>query len=237
MTTLYFIRMRSIVHLSKPDLSVSRPVLIAALTIDLLLIGLWLSQAHPVVDRLLDPVATLVSITADGGLGELANYAKWALACVVLLMAARRRASIGAVAVACVFALLLADDSQQIHETAGAAIGRAAGFSYAAGELVVWAAMGLAAAALLLAALRADDGPDPAWLLGLVVLIVALGGFGVAVDALHSAALALRPDAWALDRALGGLEDGGEMVVASVMLAHVVARFGAPAERRARPET
>ena len=130
------------------------------------------------------------------------------------------------------FAYLLIDDSQQIHETHGLAIADALGFQPAFvlrprdfGELIVTA---LAAGPLLgtigLVYLFASRSEERVFTHTMIALLIALAFFGVGVDMLDI----MVPWPW-LTATLGIVEDGGEMVVATVMIAYVTGSMIRPA--------
>ena len=119
---------------------------------------------------------------------------------------------------------LLIDDSQQIHETYGLAIADAFGFQPAFGlraldfgELVVTAlAAGPLLGAIGLAYLFAPRSEERVFTHTMIALLIVLAFFGVGVDMLDIMA----PWPW-LASTLGIVEDGGEMIVATVMVAYV----------------
>jgi hypothetical protein len=175
---------------------------------------LWAAEARP--------AHRLLSIEADNSYPEVFQYLKFLWLALLLALLAWRNRALGYLPWGALFLYLLLDDVLRLHEDGGAALSDAWQLpallglrSKDLGELAVSA---LAALALLppiaLAWRRGDAGlrclsRRLALLLGLLVLV------GIGLDLL---ATALRPVG--LPRLLlGTLEDGGEMVVASLMLA------------------
>jgi hypothetical protein len=199
-----------------------RSTLAVLIAIDLLLIGLHI--ALPWVPALGSDKR--FSIETDRGFSEMVQAFKWASICALLLAAGIRARYWGYAAWALLFAYLLVDDWRSMHERWGVMLSRAWRFptppfirAADLGELLVSAA---AAAALL-------PGIALAWWRGssafrlasldLVSLMLLLVAFGIGVDMLH-AALLHRP---VLEQVLAVVEDGGELLVASAIVAYCVA--------------
>lgn len=205
-----------------PALSPHRAALLPLLAIDLLLIGMHLaSMAWP---ALFDP--SQWSVEADRGVAEWFQYLKWALLGLCFAGMALRQCNAAYLAWTVVFGYLLADDWLQLHERAGRAIARHIDLTWLpylrprdGGELIASAAVGGALVLLLAIAWRLGGARMRRVTLDMAVLLAALAAFGVGIDALHSAVLHLP----ALSSTLGTVEDGGEMLVASLMLAYAVA--------------
>ncbi|SFI73603.1 hypothetical protein [Albimonas pacifica] len=163
---------------------------------------------------------------------------KWAaLATLCAWAACRGRGALPA-ALAAAFAMLLADDALEGHERLGRAL--AEGLSLPAppflraqdaGELLVVAAECAILALLLAWAWRRRRQGDARRLAVFVALFGLLGLAGVVCDMAHEAVRA-----WPVPRyATGVAEDGGEMVVASLLLAYAWAVFG-PVAPRSEPD-
>jgi len=163
----------------------------------------------------------LFSLEREGSYGEAFGYAKLLWLALLLLVLARRQRSWSYVPPALLVVYLLVDDAFGLHETLGTAmtdrLGFEARFGLRAkdfGELAVSAVAGLAfLPALALAYWRAAPAvrrtlQDFALLLGILLF------FAVAVDMAHS--MAGPSGFWY--RALGVLEDGGELVTMSVLV-------------------
>ena len=212
----------------------SRHWLFTLLALDLLFIAV--SLARPGFRALASP---MFSLAEDGGYSEFYQYGKWAGIAALMFVAAQSRHGRG-FAVWGLFALfLLADDALQIHERVGDWVDTWQPFTPPfnlrredVGELASSLVAGLGFLALLAAAYRvAADGfrhatHDFAVLVGMLAVV------GVGVDLAH---VALGPGpAW--NTALTVLEDGGEMVVASVMCWYAGVITGVRAETsRTRP--
>lgn len=175
----------------------------------------------PLFGVLNDP---LFSLEEDGGYPERYQYAKTFSIVVLLIMVSAKAKVIGYGAWAVLFLYLLLDDALSIHESFGLHVATNLDFSPAFGlrardfgELVVTAI----AATLLLTPLAAFywRGSNAFKIVSkcLFLLLVALAFFGIFVDMLHVAI----QQGWKVSFLLGALEDGGEMVVISVMVAYV----------------
>lgn len=178
-------------------------------------------------------IPSIFWIAQDGGLPEDFNYLKWAIIIVALIWVALRDRWWTPFAWSLVFLLILIDDSLQVHETFGALIARSAdlqpGFFLEPsdlGELCVFGLMGLAVVALTGLTFVKGPGVQQQLSLTYAAVIIALGFFGVGVDALHQAIVYLVQGSIAdnlLPHVFALIEDGGEMVVASVATALTVA--------------
>lgn len=123
------------------------------------------------------------------------------------------------------FAYLMLDDSTEVHESMGLWLSKKMALSarwglhaHDLGELV-WSGCVLAVFALLLfVAWRQADPASRRLVRHLLGLLAALTFFGVVVDMLHSVATAHKI------AGLGVVEDGGEMLVMSIILAYTIGR-------------
>ena len=163
-------------------------------------------------------------VSVDNGIAEHWQYIKWGALALMLGFVAWVKRALIYVIWAVLFAYLLIDDSQQIHEIYGLTIADALGFQPAFGlrpqdfgELIVTA---LAAGPLLVAIglvyLFASRSDERVFTHTMIALLIALALFGVGVDMLDI----MVPWPW-LATTLGIVEDGGEMIVATVMVAYV----------------
>lgn len=171
----------------------------------------------------------LLSVSKDGGYAEYFQYAKLAAIIVLLYLAAKakRSALIGGWGI--IFFILLADDALQIHERGGSMLADWLSIpamyhlrSVDYGELMVFALWGLTAIAILTVTSRIDQSPIARQVSkGLLLLLLGLAFFGGFFDMLHIAVA----NNWELSgtghRLFDAIEDGGEMVVVSLMLAFV----------------
>jgi hypothetical protein len=124
---------------------------------------------------------------------------------------------------------VLCDDAAQIHETWGREIASRIAFDppfnlrpQDLGELGVSAMAGAIILALLGWSYRRSDAGCRAMSRQLAMLFAALVFFGVALDVVHSAA----SPSWAVGYVFATFEEGGELLIASVMLWYVAAVHG-----------
>jgi hypothetical protein len=173
-------------------------------------------------------------IEADTGYPETFQYLKWAAATLLLLILAwKRRATIYTVWAA-LFLYLLLDDSQSIHERSGGWLSRRLNLdefeevyrqhfeyfflqAHDFGELIFAAAVAATIAVALYFSwpgIKAKrERSVTKWLVGWVFLFAF---FAVGVDMLHVMAWEIYPPAIDL---LLVVEDGGEMICASLLVA------------------
>lgn len=159
----------------------------------------------------------LFSLQADLGLSEIFQYAKefWIVILLVMVAIGQRKWVYGSWA--CLFLYLLLDDSLQIHENLGVCLAehftlepllglRARDF----GEIAVSAFFGGILFSLIIAAYFFSDARARLVSRHLFFLVLCMVFFGIFVDMLHVAL----PDV----PGLAVLEDGGEMVVMSLIV-------------------
>jgi hypothetical protein len=163
----------------------------------------------------------LLSLETDRGLAELYQYAKISLIVALFLSVRIRTGSVGYSVWALLFLYLLVDDAFSAHEVLGEHIAISLNFMPALGLRDVDFGE-LAASSMVLVVFL----PVLGWfyLRGpehfrdasrkLFVLLLALGFFGVFVDMLHVALM--RVD-WRLTFLLVVVEDGGELLVMSII--------------------
>jgi hypothetical protein len=192
------------------------------------------------------------SLETDGGLAEFYQYMKQLWLAVCLMTAFLRRRHLVLLAWSGFFGFLLLDDALQLHERGGLWLGRHFGFPAIAGlrpedlgELIVAGVVGASLLVVLAIAWWRDR--EPTWRLSkdLLVLTAALGACGVLVDSLHVVAYFRAP---MLSAPLAFVEDGGELLIVSLMTAWALdlalRGTAAPAgiwrllfgERRAQPD-
>jgi hypothetical protein len=169
-------------------------------------------------------------VAQEGGIAEQWQWVKWgALALLLGLMAMSGSAVY--LAWAAVFLYLLLDDSQAIHETYGWRLGQALGLQPAFGlrardfgELMVTALAAVPLFGFLALAYRTSRADARRFTRAMLALAVLLAIFGVGVDMLE---IALPAAATVLNL----VEDGGEMVVASAMVAYALQCAGSMRRR------
>lgn len=160
------------------------------------------------------------SVEADGGYAELYQYVKILAFAILLTTVSARTKDLGYAIFALLSIYLFLDDALRIHEISGVHVTSLIGIEPALGlraqdfgEIIVTA---MAAAVFLPAIafffLRGNDEFRRACR-HIVLLLVALVFFGVVVDTLH-VGIDL---GWKVGFLLGVVEDGGEMVVISML--------------------
>lgn len=207
-------------------------ILLVLLAVDFGLVLLDAIAFFAVKASLISAIPDAIKITVDGAPPEMWGYVKWAIIIVSLVRLAIRDRWLVPFRWALVFLMVLIDDSMQGHEIIGSMIAGSLPLpaslqsqSQDIAEVLVFAAMG-AIAVLLTATLFTRNGPVARALsLRFLVIILFLAFFGVALDFLHQSiklfsegtfAAAFLPQIFAL------LEDGGEMIVASIATAFVL---------------
>ncbi len=166
------------------------------------------------------------SLETDRGLAEYYQYMKqlWLASCLAIAFLNRRHLVL--LAWAGFFGFLLIDDALQVHERVGFWLGRRLGLPGVGGlrpddfgELLVAATAGASLLALLAIAWWRDR--ESTWRLSreLLILTAALAFCGVAIDAVHTIAFFRAP---AIADPLAFLEDGGELLVISMLTAHAL---------------
>lgn len=192
-------------------------VLVMLVVIDAALIAFHLSMKY-----LGHPEEYVFDLGADRSYGEFFQYMKnvWAILLLAAL-AVRRRAGVF-VAWAVVCAYFLADDAFQLHERAGWAAHAAfpgVGAAMHIAELAWLAGVGILLAGVVLATHVRAAPEDRAVSTVLVVLFGLLILFGVVVDAVHHLVFPGR----VFDAPFTTLEDGGELVALSLVVAFLFA--------------
>ncbi len=209
------------------------------LLLDCLVLGIYV--IYGTADILLDAgkMPGFWNIAEEGSASELVNYLKWIFICVSLAIVYRRTNVPLFACFSFVFALILMDDSLQIHERGGDwlvhAINLQPAFGLRAqdfGELSVWAMLGgLTGFVLLYGYIKRTEQSLPFGFYFLSVL-VALVFFAMGVDMLN---------AWdglneetTFNNIMTGIltitEDGGEMFVASFGVAGAISALIASQE-------
>jgi hypothetical protein len=165
--------------------------------------------------------ARFFSLTTDRGLPELVMDLLVIAAAVLTALLYRKTGLRGFLLVAALLCLVALDDFFSFHEDLGAdlvsylGLVDHAGFKgQALGELAIMVVFALFCIPFLLWAIW---GMQPANLAVLViygVIFTAFAGFAGGVDALHSLV-----DSSVMDRLMGWIEDGGEIVVIAILTA------------------
>jgi hypothetical protein len=167
-----------------------------------------------------DPI---YSLGRERGYAELFQYLKLFWLALLFAILAHHRKQMVHVGWMTLFAAILIDDSFALHERYGLRLAETLGLEPALGlrardigELLFLAAAGAALVAALGLTLLAADPADRQFSMRLGRLVALLAFFGVIADAAHSVALGT----WA-DTPAGVFEDGGEMVMVSLILGFV----------------
>lgn len=187
------------------------------------------------------------NVELDGSYPEIFQYAKWALVVLCLLyLLARHRDALYAVLLA-VFVYILADDALTWHESMGRWLVTAAGASEERiwrlrpqdfAEIAVSAVPGIVLlAALAVAWARSGGDGARAFAARALPLLALFAIFAIGVDTVHSGLVAGDWSRAKLNVTLVLFEDGGEMIVASViayvMLGAALAARGSGADSAA----
>lgn len=173
------------------------------------------------------------SIEEDRGLAELIQYTQ-ELAIVVLLILSAIRHKIKALyAWVVLFVYVVADDAFSIHENVGEYLSDSGEFAPSffrpqdIGELIVSGSTGLILFSIIGLCYARGSSAFRSITHDIILLFSGLVFFGVFVDSIHGAINAFTGE-------LGLIEDGGELVVISLILAYVWAVFSVPMEKQVR---
>jgi hypothetical protein len=194
---------------------------------DAVFVAIYLALGLLVVAGHLAEIPDILALGKELSLPEIWNYLKWVSVVLLLALTALRGGPRWTIPMALVFLIILADDSLAIHEHLGPALAPVlpdAISGMAGSEATAFALFGLAILGLVIGAWRMrrpTDTPGPGTLLW---LLAALGFFVVGVDVLHDT-IPMGLVAYSL---MVIVEDGGEMAVASLILAHVTGAVWLP---------
>ena len=168
--------------------------------------------------------ASHFSLESDRGMAELYQYVKliWLSSCMMLaFLQTRLPVYLGWMLL---FGFLLLDDAIQMHERAGWWFADQFGFTAALGlrakdfgEIAFAACIGLTAVALAILTFWRGAAQSKHVSADILCLLCVLAFFGVFFDALHTVAYFESPS---LAPVLTLIEDGGEMIVVSVITAY-----------------
>ena len=228
---------------NKSGISVSRPfpvvqssfrtVLTAFLFCDFALILLNVLAVLAVMGHAIVKVPDLLKVTGDLTIPEDFNYVKWALIAVALVWISVRDRWLPPLLWALVFVMILADDGLQMHERLGSWLSSTLGiadetliYGKDIGEMAVFGAMGLVTLTIFGILFTRRDRATRVMSVRYMMIVIALGFFGVGLDAAHSIIDHLTGTstlATLVQQVFGMLEDGGEMVVGSIALALTLA--------------
>jgi hypothetical protein len=166
------------------------------------------------------------SLEADNGLPEAFQYVKqfWVALCMAAMF--RRVREVVYVGWMLVFTFLLLDDAFQFHERIGEWLGQRYALPVVfglrpddIGELLFAAIVGGTAAVLIGFGIWRGDADARIVSRDMVILVVVLAALGVGLDLLHVITYFKAP---LLAQFLLIVEDGGEMLIVSAMVAYMV---------------
>ncbi len=204
----------------------SKYLLLFLLGIDFALIAISVNRFHmDILGNLRDPW----SVSFDGGYAEYFQYFKLATMILLLTLLSRLAKSALLSGWALIFAMLLIDDAMSIHENLGSKLSE--WFSISPmyylrsvdyGEMMIYCLLGIITVAILVVANRIDHSLLARQISrGLLLSILGLVCFGGIIDMVHI----MFDEALELDRNgmlfFDAIEDGGEMVVISLVLGFV----------------
>jgi len=202
---------------------VAKPLLLA----DVILVLIHATFAANRDSLCVGSICNWVTLEAEYGLPALYMFAKFTAIIVIMFLLFRTTRAAPFLCLSLALSIMLFDDALEIHEQGGAFFVDALGLSGAAGlraqdigELLVWSLLGLPVLALLAwgALSKSAVGKPTFWVF--IGLIAALMFFAIVVDAAHSALpRTLFRDISYANQLIGIVEDSGEMVVLSIMLA------------------
>jgi hypothetical protein len=209
-----------------------RRVVAILVAVDLLFIGLHAALSAAVMAGWLAAVPERLRITQDHSFPEMFNYLKWAVIVGCLVAAFRRTRLPLFASLAAIFLLVLLDDSLTIHEQVGDRLEILTGWDQPS-ELAAFAGLALITLVILIPGLRDLPSAVRPQAVRFIGVLGALAVCGVLIDFVH--ALVDRYLALQDDRLAGLVEDGGEMLLASVATAYAVAAWrwaSIPADRK-----
>lgn len=210
-----------------------RALLLTLLAIDFAFILVNVLAVLAVDVSLLDHMPIWLKITEDRQPPEDFNYLKWLVIAVALVWMAIRDRWLAPLLWAVVFTMILTDDAFQMHENLGNVIAGLLGipdntlvYGKDFGELIVFGTIGAITLAIALFLITRKDLASRQLNKSYLYIVLALGFFGVGIDALHSIIVHLTGFsgiATMLQQFFGMVEDGGEMLVGSFAVAFTLA--------------
>lgn len=207
-----------------------KSLLILLVTIDLLFIILYV--IYKLDDNILGSDSKFLlsqqfSISRDGSYSEIFQYVKEAAIAIMFFQWFARKRELIYLAWGMTFSYVLLDDSLQLHERLGLLIGRALEFSPMIGlrtrdfgELMVSAIAGIFLLSFIALGYYLSQSSQRKMSQHLLFLLLAIAFFGIIIDMIHEM---VKSDM--LWKILAVLEDGGEMVVMSIVVWYVFELF------------
>ncbi len=161
----------------------------------------------------------------DGSYPEFFQYMKFFWCGLISFFHTARTRQIGFAFLGILFWYLLLDDMQKFHESAGSDIAKMLSLEplfwlrlQDYGELIYAAIVGIPVFAIFAILIATSQGNNRSQFVTVAALIVALGVFGVFVDLFHSAIGSVNRN---VKFTFGTIEDGGEMLVTSLVLSYL----------------
>lgn len=212
---------------------------LSLILLDLAFMAIDLAARVAMMAGVIDAVPPRLKISTDHSWAEMFLYAKWLGACMLFALAWRRSRVALYGAFSFLFLVVLCDDSFSLHEGVVAQrVAEIMGFQAAFGlraidfaELTIWALLGLMIVTTLIVGYRRTPPSGRVlapWLFGSFAALLVCG---IGVDMLHVVVTGgveggLRR---VLNTAFDMVEDGGEMIVGSLVVGYAaVALASAP---------
>lgn len=221
-------------------------ILLLLLTLDIGFMLLGAVAYFAKLASLISDIPAELKITVDGALPEMLGYVKWVIIIVSLVWLTIRDRWLVPFRWALVFFMVLIDDSLQEHESLGAMIAGSLPLpaslqsqSQDIAEVLVFGAMGIVVVLLTATLFTRNGHVARALSIRFMLIIVFLAFFGVALDFLHQSIRLFTEGTFAaefLPQFFALLEDGGEMIMASIATAFVLTLPGIESMSR-RSET
>jgi len=203
----------------------SKTIIFSLLAADLLLIAshiIFISLAKRVLPNYTEIIpVSLISVNSDGGIPEMFQYVKEGFILGMFLLLFIKRRKLVYFSWALVFGYLLLDDAMKLHERLGRLLEIVLGLSPILGlraedigELIAIATTGGMLLILVAVGYYFSDAARKKFSKYNFILLCGLLFFGVFIDMLHQAASKIP----LVSGGLGILEDGGEMIVMSLIV-------------------
>lgn len=198
------------------------PVVDAHLLRLLLSIDLALIIVHCFAGVYFDKIPPILNIALDWSFAEIVSYGKWVAAVALLIVIYRRTGLPVYLGFATLFAVVTIDDSAQLHERIGATLANIYPglITQDGGELIAFAGIAVFILPVLAITTLRSGKPGRSVAVCLTGLVAILAIFGIFVDALHL----VLPRLPYLPQFLDLVEDGGEMITGSIIVAYLLAR-------------
>lgn len=223
-----------IIEVTKGQSGLPSRAAIALLLTDIFLILAYLVARVLEIGGVIPDTPLFLKIGEASSVASIWIYAKLFLILAFLASLAVRHPRRGFLALALFFLALLIDDSLELHEAFGffteESLGRYAAFGLRpkdVGELVFFGGLLVIAIIAFTIAYRRTDGADRNLVRDLILLTVLLAFFGVGMDMVHIILMtSLDGTGGRIAQGLAGaIEDGGEMIVFSLILLRVARHF------------